>query len=793
MAERVSGVVEHIIFRNEDNGYTVLSLVSEGKELTLVGFFQSVSEGVTMEAEGRYTSHAAYGEQFKVDSYEIRQPEGRDGIERYLSSGAIKGVGKALAARIVKKFGEDTLRIIEEEPERLVEIRGISERIARDIARQAADQKNMRQAMMFLQQYDISISLGVRIYREYGEKLYDILKENPYRLADDIDGVGFKTADVIAARIGIDPDSEYRIRSGILYTLSMAAGEGSVYLPERQLIRRCAAMLGTAEELVERQITSLALERKIMLRDHERRESTAHNYRESLQADVSGDWEDDFYTGYELYDMPDRDEEGRETERIVYSSHYYYLELNTARMLTDLSIQVRKDGPLLESSLDRLKQDRKITLDEDQENAIRCAAKNGLLILTGGPGTGKTTTINEMLRYFQLEEMNIRLAAPTGRAAKRMTETTGFEASTIHRLLEFGASGEELGEREEVHFERNATNPLEADVIIIDEMSMVDISLMHALLSAVTAGTRLVLVGDVDQLPSVGPGSVLRDMIRADVFPCVRLHHIFRQAATSDIVVNAHKINAGEAIRLDNKSRDFFFLRRSDVNLIISNIIQLVRDKLPPYVEATPFDIQVLSPMRKGPLGTIRLNRILQTYLNPASADKAEKTFGDRIFRVGDKVMQIRNNYQLAWEVRGRYGTAIATGEGIFNGDMGVVRSMNDYSASMTIEFDDGRMVDYPYADLEELEHAYAVTIHKSQGSEYPAVIIPLLTGPPMLMTRNLLYTAVTRARKCVTVLGSEETVRSMIDNASELERYTSLDERILELCSISEIHGGRG
>ncbi len=792
MTERISGVVEHIIFRNEDNGYTVLSLASDGKELTLVGFFQSVSEGVTLEAEGRFTSHAAYGEQFKVDSYELRQPEGEDAIERYLSSGAIKGVGKTLAARIVKKFGEDTLRIIEEEPERLVEIRGISERIARDIARQTADQKNMRQAMMFLGQYDISLSLGVRIYREYGEKLYDILKENPYRLADDIDGVGFKTADVIAARIGIDPDSEYRIRSGILYTLSMAAGEGSVYLPERQLIRRCAAMLGTGEELVERQITALALERKIMLRDHERREDTAQNYRKPLDAGDPGDWEDDFYSGWELYDMPERDLEGQETERIVYSSYYYYLELNTARMLNDLNIQVRKDGPLLEGSLERLKKGRKITLDEDQENAVRCAAKNGLLILTGGPGTGKTTTINEMLRYFEMEEMTIRLAAPTGRAAKRMTETTGFEASTIHRLLEFGASGEDLKEREEVRFERNATNPLEADVIIIDEMSMVDISLMHALLSAVTAGTRLILVGDVDQLPSVGPGSVLRDMIRADVFPCVRLQHIFRQAATSDIVVNAHKINAGEAIRLDNKSRDFFFLRRNDVNLIISNIIQLVRDKLPPYVEAQPFDIQVLSPMRKGPLGTLRLNRILQTYLNPAGPDKAEKTFGDRVFRVGDKVMQIRNNYQLPWEIRGRYGTAIATGEGVFNGDMGIVRSMNDYAASMTIEFDEGRMVDYPYADLEELEHAYAVTIHKSQGSEYPAVIIPLLGGPPMLMTRNLLYTAVTRARKCVTILGSEETVRSMVDNASELERYTSLDERILELCSLSEIHGDR-
>ena len=760
MQESVKGIIEHIIFRNEENGYTVLSLRSKGKELTLVGFFQSVNEGESIEAFGRFTAHVSYGEQFKVESYEIREPEGREAVERYLGSGAIKGIGKALAARIVRKFGEDTLRILEEEPERLAEIKGISMKKARDIAKQADAQRSQRAAMLFLQQYGVSLALGVKIYTKYGEEMYSILRENPYRLAEDIDGVGFKTADAIAAKIGIAADSEYRIRCGILYVLGLASGEGSVYLPEWDLTAKTADLLGVADGDVERQIMSLAIERKIIIRNHTSAEGMPE---ESLS-------------------------EGK--NRIVYLARYYYLELNAARMLCDLNVRVTADEDAdIERRLMHVLArggNRNIVLEEEQKQAILSAAKYGLFILTGGPGTGKTTTINQMLRFFESENMDIRLAAPTGRAAKRMTETTGYEASTIHRLLEISSMSD--GRGKSVRFESNEQNPLETDVVIIDEMSMVDIFLMYSLLSALPVGTRLVLVGDVDQLPSVGPGAVLRDMLRSGAFPSIRLSRIFRQAASSDIIVNAHKINSGQQIVLGNKSKDFFFLRRSDPNLIISNIIELVRDKLPGYVDAKPFDIQVLSPMRKGALGVERLNRILQEYLNPPSEEKAERMFGDNKFRVGDKVMQIKNNYQIEWEIkRGRYGIVVDHGQGIFNGDMGTIREINEFANILTIEFDEGRFVDYPFSNIEELELAYAVTIHKSQGSEYPAVILPLLTGPRMLFSRNLLYTAVTRARKCVMILGSEETVRGMIENVTQQLRYTSLDERILEMKKLNE------
>lgn len=774
--ESVKGIVDHIIYRNEENGYTVLSLHTDGKKLTLVGFFQVINEGESIEAFGHMTSHASYGDQFKVERFEMREPEDREAIERYLGSGAIKGIGMALAARIVKKFGEETLRVMEEEPERLAEVKGISLRKAREIAAQFDGQRAQRSAMLFLQKYGISLSLGVRIYNAYGEEMYQILRENPYRMAEDINGIGFKTADSIAARIGIEADSEYRIRCGILYVLGLAAGEGSVYLPAWQLIARCADMLGVADGDVEHQLTALSLERKIIVRDH------ADHQEDMYPSDpVSVDSEEDFF-GDDFYaDDPAVNFTESDKRKIVYLARYYYLEQSTARMLHDLNICISNDDDGIRSRMEKLFKKSDVILEEEQRRAVFCAAKNGLLIVTGGPGTGKTTTINEMLRYFASENLDVRLAAPTGRAAKRMTETTGYEASTIHRLLEVSSAPDDES-REIVRFERNESNPLETDVIIIDEMSMVDIFLMHSLLSAVPPGTRLILVGDVDQLPSVGPGAVLADMLKADVFPSVRLTRIFRQAQNSDIVVNAHKINHGEQIALTTKSREFLFLSRSDTNLIISNIIELVRDKLPGYVDAHPFDIQVLTPMRKGLLGVERLNRILQEYLNPPSDEKAEKTFGDSIFRVGDKVMQIKNNYQIGWEMRGRHGIVVRIGEGIFNGDMGIIREINDFAQTISIEFDEGRFVDYPFASLEELELAYAVTIHKSQGSEYPAVILPLLTGPRMLFTRNLLYTAVTRAKKCVMILGSEDTVRGMIGNARQRERFTSLAERILEI-----------
>ena len=771
--ESVKGIVDHIIYRNDENGYTVLSLHTDGKKLTLVGFFQVINEGESIEAFGHMTAHASYGDQFKVVRYEMREPEDCEAIERYLGSGAIKGIGMALAARIVKKFGVETLQVMETEPERLAEVKGISLRKAREIAAQFDGQRAQRSAMLFLQKYGISLSLGVRIYNTYGEEMYQILRENPYRLAEDINGVGFKTADSIAARIGIAADSEYRIRCGILYVLGLAAGEGSVYLPAWQLIARCADMLGVPDGDVEHQITSLSLERKIIIRDH-----ADHQEDAERSAPFREDYDEDEFFGDDFFaEDPAEIHAELDKRKIVYLARYYYLELNTARMLHDLNICISNDDEGIRSRMEKLFKKSRITLEEEQRRAVFCAAKNGLLIVTGGPGTGKTTIINEMLRFFASENLNVRLAAPTGRAAKRMTETTGYEASTIHRLLEVSSAPDDES-REIVRFERNESNPLETDVIIIDEMSMVDIFLMHSLLSAIPPGTRLVLVGDVDQLPSVGPGAVLADMLKADVFPSVRLTRIFRQAQNSDIVVNAHKINHGEQIPLTTKSSEFLFLGRSDTNLIISNIIELVRDRLPGYVNAQPYDIQVLTPMRKGLLGVERLNRILQEYLNPPSEDKAEKTFGDGIFRVGDKVMQIKNNYQIGWEIRGRYGIAVKTGEGIFNGDMGTVESVDIPGKAMIVRSDD-RLITYSGDMFEEIDLAYAVTVHKSQGSEFPAVIIPAWRFPPMLMARNLLYTAVTRGKKLVLIIGDPRCVRYMIDNNRSDERYTGLRHRL--------------
>ncbi len=757
--ERITGTVDHIVFRNEENGYTVLELLTEGKELTCVGNFGTVAEGQTLELFGQYTEHLAYGRQFRVQKSEIKTPDTEDAIELYLGSGAIKGIGRALAGRIVKKFGRDALRILEEEPERLAEVKGISEARAREFGIIAARQAGTRKALMFLEKYDISMQLGLRIYRKYGEEMYGILQENPYRLAEDIDGIGFIRADRIAAIAGIGKESEYRLRSGILYVLLSAAGEGSVFLPEKLLISRASELLEAREEAVENALDGLALDHRIVLKRIPRGICFPDKYRGL--ADKPGIFGED--------------------GRIVYAGRFYYLELNCARMLLDLSVPTGISRETAKSVMKKQAAGGGIVLEEEQERAVITAAMNGVLILTGGPGTGKTTTINEMIRCLLALGKKVALAAPTGRAAKRMTETTGYEASTIHRLLEISSSADE--DAFDIRFMRNEANPVEADVVIVDEMSMVDISLMHSLLSALAVGTTLILSGDVDQLPSVGPGAVLRDIIASEAFPCVRLTRIFRQAESSDIVVNAHRINRGEQIDLGNRSRDFFFLKRDDTNRIISNLIELIRDKLPPYVQAKPSDIQVLAPMKKGALGVARLNLILQEYLNPPSADKAEKLYGDRVFRVGDKVMQTKNNYQLGWEVRGRFGIPIDSGDGIFNGDMGVIREIDDRFAQMLIEFDDGRFVDYPYQSLEDLELAYAVTIHKSQGSEYPAVLLPLLSGPKMLMTRNLLYTAVTRAKSCVVILGSEEAVREMIENQSEQLRFTSLDERIREIC----------
>lgn len=739
--ETIKGYVDHIIYQNKDNGYAVLSMNVDDEEEICVGIFRGVDNGENLEITGEYVEHPSYGFQFKANSFKVVEPDDLLSMERYLGSGAIKGVGEALAKRIVKRFGKDTFRVIEEEPERLVEVKGISERIAQQITDQMIEKREIREAFLFLQKYGITNTLAVKIYEKYGMGMYGILKENPYRLAEDIQGVGFRLADEIAEKIGIHTDSDYRIRSGILYTLLQASLEGHMFLPMRVLVRRSTDLLQVPEEAIRAQIQNLHMDHKVVVK--------------------------------KTTDEPE-----------VYAFSYYYAELNCARMLRELNVLMESElldseEKRIETILQRILKEQGLELDELQKNAVLECVKHGIMILSGGPGTGKTTTINTIIRYFDEEGMDILLAAPTGRAAKRMTEATGYEARTIHRMLEING-GMEDGSR--ARFERNGENPLEADVVIIDEMSMVDIYLFQSLLEAVSVGTRLILVGDVDQLPSVGPGQVLQDLIESKSFPTVMLKKIYRQAGESDIVMNAHRINMGQKIALNNKSKDFFFLPRNDVQVIYKHMIQLITEKLPRYVEAQPYDIQVLTPMRKGSLGVETLNEILQRYLNPADPSKQEHMTGERIFREGDKVMQIKNNYQLEWEIVSQYGIRIDSGSGVFNGDIGTIRRIREESSTVQVEYDEHRLVEYTFSQLDEIELAYAITIHKSQGSEYPAVLLPLLSGPKMLMNRNLLYTAVTRARKCVTILGSQEVVDGMIENENQYHRYTGLGRRILEL-----------
>lgn len=762
----VKGYVEKIKYRNEDNGYSVLSVTGadDGEEYILVGNFSYISEGELVEAAGRMTEHPIYGEQLAVESYELKEPEDTVSMERYLGSGAIKGIGAALATRIVKKFKTDTFRIMEEEPERLAEIKGISEKMAMAIGEQVGEKKDMRQAMMFLQNYGISMNLSVKIYQEYGPAMYNVIKTNPYKLADDIPGVGFKMADEIASKVGIFTDSDFRIKSGILYTLLQASANGHTYLPEEELEAQASELLKVEPEAIEKHLMDMQMDKRLVVKN----------------LDAAGQ-------GVNGGGLPVPDAAGGDEPLIrrgVYAAQYYYTELNAAKMLHDLNITGSESEEQIRKSLAQIQEQEKIELDELQIQAVIEAVNCGLLIITGGPGTGKTTTINTIIRYFEMGDMEILLAAPTGRAAKRMTEATGYEARTIHRLLELSGMPEpnEKNQNSGMHFERNEENPLDADVIIIDEMSMVDIHLLHALLKAVNVGTRLILVGDVDQLPSVGPGNVLRDMIDSECFHVVKLTRIFRQAAQSDIIVNAHKINAGEKVDLAKRSRDFLFIRREEPNSIINAMITLVKEKLPAYVNADVFDIQIMTPMRKGALGVDRLNTILQDFLNPPSPDKPEKEAAGTLFRLGDKVMQIKNNYQIEWRLCNRYGIPIDKGTGVFNGDTGVIREINLFAELLTVEFDEGKLVDYSFRQLEELELAYAITIHKSQGSEYPAVVIPVYSGPRMLMTRNLIYTAVTRARSCVCLVGIPQVFQQMVDNAMEQKRYSGLKARIEEL-----------
>ena len=727
----LEGYVSHIRFHNEENGYTVMDIETTHGDEVLVGNFHYINEGEYICAEGEYVDHPAHGPQYRMTSYTVKEPEDKAAMERYLASGAIKGMGAALAARVIKKFKGNTFDIIESEPERLAEVKGISLKKAMDIAVQFQEKQEMRHAMMFLSEYGITSRFAVRIFEEYGNKMYDILKTNPYKLAEDITGIGFRAADAIAAKAGIAPDSDFRVCAAILYALQQASLSGHVYLTKDVLCRSAGQLLSMSPEFIEDHLMELVLDKKLMIR-------TVNE------------------------------------EEHVYLSSYYFMELNTSRMLLNLDLEFPMEKGAYGKRISELEESMDFQLDLLQKQAVEEALTKGVVVVTGGPGTGKTTTINLMIRCFEMEHMDIVLAAPTGRAAKRMTEATGYEAKTIHRLLEVSGGIEEGSSS---HFEKNEENPIEADVVILDEMSMVDIHLMYSLLKAIVPGTRLILVGDSNQLPSVGPGNVLKDIIDSEAFSVVRLSKIYRQAESSHIVLNAHKINAGELITLNNKNKDFFFFEKQDVRSVMGALIYLVKTKLPEYIGTSPFEIQVLTPMRKGELGVEHLNEVLQYYLNPASESKKEKEGRTGVFREGDKVMQVKNNYKLEWKITNEKGFSVEEGLGVFNGDMGVIKQINTYSERITVVFDENREVEYPYSNLDELELAYAITIHKSQGSEYPAVVLPLLSGPPILCNRNLLYTAITRAQKCAAIVGRQSMVEQMIHNETEQKRYSGLNE----------------
>lgn len=741
--QTVSGYIEKIIYRNENNGYTVLSVEGDGDDYVFVGTFNYIAEGEFIKAKGNMKLHPNYGEQLFVDEYEIIEPRELDSIEKYLASSAIKGVGEALAKRIIKKFKLDTLRVMEEEPERLVEVKGVSAKLAKSISEQIQEKKSMRDAMIYLQKFGISMKLAAKIYLEYGSKIYSIIETNPYKLADDIDGIGFKIADDIAKKVGITADSKFRAVAGIEYILSNAMLSGHLYLPESILQNEFLELFSENIFDFTSLLVEMQMEKRIVVK--------------------------------------------KSTENNVYLAQSYYTEAAVAKRLVDINIKEKYDSGKVEEKILAIEKKEGIVLDDLQRQAVIESISSGLIIITGGPGTGKTTTINTIIKYFESEGESISLAAPTGRAAKRMSEATSYEAKTIHRLLEITPNSNETSTSIGTHFERNEDNPLEADVLIIDEVSMVDIFLMNALLKAVAIGTRLILVGDINQLPSVGPGTVLKDIIESDCFNVVRLNKIYRQSNRSDIVINAHKIMTNEEIDLSKKSNDFIFIKQSNPDNVMESVISLVRDKLPSYVNAASNELQIMTPMRKGPLGVEALNSFLQKSLNPSSKQKKEKEYDATVFREGDKVMQIKNNYQKEWFVYNDKKMPVDKGLGVYNGDIGTISEIDMLSEIFCICFDDGKVCEYEFSEFNEIELAYAITVHKSQGSEYPAVIIPIYKGPAMLMNRNLIYTAITRAKKCVVLVGIPEVFYTMVQNTKEMARYTGLKERITELVAFSK------
>ena len=731
--EEIEGNVSHIVFRSEETGYTVCSITDKGEEFTLVGSFSHISVSEKIKAKGRWKEHPVYGKQFSVEEYQLEVPDSLFGIEQYLASGAIKGIGKAIAARIVKKFKEDSLRIMEEEPERLAEIHGISMQKAMDIATNLSGQREQQDIFLLLQGYGISLNLSYKIYQHFQGETLQVLQENPYRIAEELEGVGFKKCDELAKRVGVEKESPFRMRAGINYTLLQGEWHGHCYLPFSILKREAERILEMPLEDLEEQLLELQLQGKVKVKGEN-----------------------------------------------VYRASIYYREMRVASRLLQLNVEEEEAHvDSWEKAIDKLLDREKITLDPLQRKAVSLAASSGVLVITGGPGTGKTTTIKTILQLFTGQGKSIALAAPTGRAAKRMGEATNYPAKTLHRLLEYmGREDQEQEDRDFSLFQRNEENPLEYDVLIVDEMSMVDLYLMDALLRAVPVGCRLILVGDSEQLPSVGAGNVLKDIIASQCMKTISLKKIFRQAMESDIVVNAHKINQGIEPDLGKKSKDFFFIRGQEPKQILENIAILMKEKLPKYLSTDPLSIQVMSPQKKGLLGVENLNRFLQERLNPPGKNKPEYEGSGNIFRLGDKVMQIKNDYQLAWEIPGNFNLPIDSGEGVFNGDIGKITEINAYQKTVTVFFEEKKVV-YSFQDLENLELAYAITIHKSQGSEYPAVLLPMYPGPKMLMSRNILYTAITRAKSCVCLLGHPKVFLEMLHNEQELKRYSGLAQQL--------------
>ena len=732
--EEVQGTIYEVVFRNEQNGYTVLELEQDKELLTLVGYFSFINIGETIKAYGKWVQHPDYGNQFKVETYTSVTPATVNGIEKYLASGLIPGIGPHIAKKLVEKFGLDTLDVIQYSPDRLIEVEGIGQKKAEKIFEAFFEQKELKDIMMFLEQYGIGPAYAVRIYKTYGANTINEIKENPYKLADDIFGIGFKMADRVALSMGVSKASEYRTASGTRYVLNQYHGNGHTFVPQEELVRTAAALLEVDETSVEDTILKLFIDKKLVVEN---------------VGDIKG----------------------------VYAVPFFKAESGAARRLMQLLYY--KIPPLdvdMDKEISEVERAEGIELAEKQRIAVKEALTQGILVITGGPGTGKTTTIKTIINLFEKQGLEVLLAAPTGRAAKRMQEATGRDAKTIHRLLEFGYGDSD----EEMFFQKNEESPLECDVIIVDEVSMIDILLVNNLLKAIAEGTRVILVGDVDQLPSVGPGNVLRDIIESGVLPVVTLDEIFRQAESSMIVVNAHRINRGEAPVVSSKNSDFFLIRQESQESIVSTIIELCTERLPKYTGLDFYDgIQVLSPMKKGLCGVLNLNQELQKALNPKGSNKAEKPHRDTVFRVGDKVMQIKNNYRMKWK---SINNSEKEGEGEFNGDLGTIMEIDNEEQNLEVLFDRERLVKYDFTMLDELEHAYALTVHKSQGSEFPVLVMPLTFGPPMLMTRNLLYTGLTRAKSMVVLVGKEKFLQQMIGNNHITTRYSGLRGRLDKL-----------